>query len=276
MDIFAKIRELQEGGKIFVLSTIVKAEGSTPRSLGAKMLTLESGATFGTIGGGQLEHMAFKDAQELLATKTCSLCRYNLAEEEIAGHCVGSIEVFHEVFVPQPQILVFGAGHVAQPLAVLVADLGYPVYVIDERENLLTAINFPRSNITLIQGPYTESLKRVDLTPETVCFILSPGGEKEILQNLLPQKIHYVGVLGSRKKISVLRKQLFEAGLSEEDWLKVRGPVGLDLGGETPYEVALSIVAEFVKELHGASSNALNLALSNNTVSIHRQAEGGE
>ncbi len=272
MDVLAKLQELRQVGEISVLSTIVKAEGSTPRSLGVKMLTLAGGETLGTIGGGQLEHMAIKDAQALLVTKENSLRRYDLISEGIGGHCVGSIEVFHEVFVPLPQIVIFGAGHVAQPFAVLAADLGYPVYVIDERENLLSAENFPRSNITRIQANYLEGMKQLQFTPETVCFILSPGGEKDILLEVLPQTIHYAGVLGSRKKITVLRKQLLEAGIKEEDWLKVRAPVGLDLGGEAPYEVALSIVAELVKELHDASSIALNLGLEQNTAPIHSAA----
>lgn len=269
MDLFAKIQQFRAERKTFVLSTIVKAEGSTPRSLGAKMLTLENGETHGTIGGGQLEHMASQDAKDLLSRRETALKRYDLIPEGEGGHCAGSIEVFHEVFVPEPQIVIFGAGHVAQPFAVLAADLGYPVYVIDERENLLTAENFPRTNITLICAAYKEGLQRINLTPQTVCFVLTPGGEKEVLLEVLPQNIHYVGVLGSRKKITVLRKHLLEAGLSEADWLKVRAPVGLDLGGETPYEVALSIAAELVKELHGASSKALNLALAENTAPIH-------
>lgn len=260
MDILARVQELRAAGETFVLATIVRAEGSTPRSLGAKMIVRANGKIEGTIGGGKLEYLAIEDAQELLNNRQSTWKRYDLIPEGIGMHCGGTIEVFHEVYTIAPQVVIFGAGHVAQPLAILTAQLSLPVVLIDPRPELVNESYFPKSGVQLICTDYLEGLKQCNVTSETIFFVVSLGQEQEILSEVLQHELRYVGVMGSKRKITALHKQVLESGLSEEQWAKVRGPVGLDLGGETPYEVALSMTAELVKELKGGTGKPLNLA----------------
>lgn len=269
MDILAKMQQLRAAGETFVLATIVSAQGSTPRSLGAKMLVLANGETEGTIGGGKLEFLAVEDAKKLLLSRQSALKRYDLIPEGIGMHCGGSVQVFHEVYTPPLQVILLGAGHVAQPLAALVSELGYGLTIIDPRPELVNADIFPQPGIELVCAGYLEGLAQFRFSPETVCFIVSLGEEKEILEFILSKPLRYVGVMGSRRKIITIRQQLLEAGLSAEHWQKIRGPVGFDLGGETPFEVALSMVAELVKEVRGGSGKVLNLGQEEDSSALH-------
>jgi xanthine dehydrogenase accessory factor len=201
-------------------------------------------------GSGPLE-MAAADARRREASTTMA---------------VDGSRVFLEVFPPQPRLLIFGAGHVAMELVPLAAALGFHTIVADGRESFLTRERFPAAG-ELIRGWPSEAFDRAGLDEATYVCVLShdPKFDEPALALALPSPARYVGAIGSRKTQAERRRRLTEQGVPAEALDRLRGPIGLDLGGRRPVETALAILAEMVAVRYGGTGSAL--------VAPDRQAE---
>jgi xanthine dehydrogenase accessory factor len=219
------------------LATVVEVNGASPAKVGAKILTRGDGATVGTAGGGRLEQAIVADARAALAEGKSRLTHYTLREEgddAIGVLCGGEVRVFIEVFAPRPTLLIVGGGHIGKPLAEMARLLNYEVRVVDVRDERGGALD-PAS-----------------ITPHTYIVLVTEDyvSDEAALRTVIESPAPYIGMIGSRRKCRMVLEHLRADGVTENLLTRVRAPIGLDLGGTTPAEIALAILAEIEMARH--------------------------
>lgn len=244
MDLDKKAMELKDGRTPFCWATVVKAEGSAPRHAGAKMIVTRD-ATFGTVGGGGLEHEVIEDARKAIRRRISELKRYSLTEEGIQP-CGGEVEIFLEVVSPPREIIVFGAGHIAEKLCPMLAELGLDVTLVDERAE---RIELPGGVKARVNKLPQEFLKELEFDDELHLIAVTHRHmhDEEIVRFCLDKPFKYLGLISSRKKWAFFKKHYAEEGFTEDQMSRVSTPIGLDIGAETPFEIAVAIAAQIIQ-----------------------------
>ncbi|NLT38909.1 MAG: XdhC family protein [Clostridiales bacterium] len=150
------------------------------------------------------------------------------------------------------RVYVFGGGHVAQEVVPLLAHLGFRVVLYEDREQFATKTLFPAAE-EIILGSFSEIEKKISITQYDYVVIMTRGHQMdfELLAQTIRTPARYIGCIGSRKKVAAVKEKLAAIGISEEEFLKVNTPIGLEIGAQTPAEIAVSIAAEMIK--HRAS-----------------------
>jgi xanthine dehydrogenase accessory factor len=251
------ILDEMRSGRRAVLATVVRASGSTPRGQGAKMLVRADGTTVGTIGGGAFEAMVGEDARDLLggASPAPLLKRYTFTEtgEDALGMaCGGTAEVLLEPSGPSERLIIFGAGHVGLALAKLAAGVGFEPELVDDRtEACAAAREAGCGRVHLCDVEYESGLPAVDARCYVAVVTRCHRTDRLALRRVLHERLRYLGLIGSRRKKAVIFRQLQdEDGATEADLERIRCPIGLPVGGDTPEEIAVSIVAELLQVRH--------------------------
>lgn len=244
MDLDRKALELRESRVPFCWATVVKAEGSAPRQAGAKMIVTKDGSS-GTVGGGGLEHKVIEDARKVILRRTSELRQYPLTEET-GQLCGGTVEIFLEFVTPPKRAMVFGAGHVAEKLCPMLAEVGFNVTLIDERAE---RIELPGGVERRINELPLKALADIEFNDETYIITITHkhANDEEIVRFCLDKPFKYLGLISSRKKWGRFKQHYMEAGLTEEQMARVSTPIGLDIGAETPFEIAVAIVAQIIQ-----------------------------
>ena len=259
-ELYAALAAALKAGEAVAVVTVVAVEGSAPRDPGAQMAVWGSGRTLGTVGGGDLEAVVVRDARALLAAGNSVLREYSLhgADPQSVGVCGGRVQVFIHLLRPAERVLIAGAGHVAQPLAQLAGQAGFRVVVVDDRPEFLTAERFPGADTLLVTFPELRSQVPLDSFTSAVVVTRSHEHDLVVLRQLLDQPLAYLGAMGSRTKVRQMFQRLRDEGYSAEQLQRVRAPIGLDIGAETPEELAVSIVAELIQAKRGGSGLPLS------------------
>jgi xanthine dehydrogenase accessory factor len=258
IEIVAALAEIVERGRRAALVTIVRANGSTPQRVGAKMVVEEDGTTRGTIGGGCYENDAVLKARDVIASGRPQLVRYDLNDED-AGEsgliCGGQMDVFIEPVVPPAPLYVLGAGHVGQAVARLASTVGFDVHVVDDRSKFANRDLLPEP-IHLVVDDVPGWVDRTTLPPAAFVAVVTRGHRHDLdaLRALAGRDLRYVGLIGSRAKVARLFEQLVGEGISPDALTRVHTPIGLDIGAVTPAEIAVSIVAELLAVRSGRLS----------------------
>lgn len=241
-------RELTESGRPFVVATVVKSLGSTPRKPGTKMLINENGKFWGTIGGGQLEVLVLAEAAKVLGEGSPRLARFDLCPR--TGQCCGgSTEVFLEIENQGPRVYIFGAGHVGQALCRALVETAFDVHVIDERPEWIDHARLP-VEVTRHLSPWRKFVGEAHFdAKKTFAVIVTPSHDedRELVRDLVQRPLAFVGLIGSRTKWARFQSQLLESGVGSDALRRVTCPVGIDIGGETPQEIAISIAAQLLR-----------------------------
>lgn len=248
---FEAQNELLASGEPFVAVTVVDTLGSTPQDRGAKMLVTRAGRYFGTVGGGKIEVRSIAEAVALLTDDGAPQTRFHQwsLEKDIGMTCGGIVRVYFEAFnVTRWNIVVFGAGHCASALIEILAKLDCKVTCIDPRAEWLERL--PASS-HLTKKLVTDMPAEVAGIPDGSFVLLMTMGhttDKPILIEILRTRTFpYLGVIGSNAKAKRLRKDVLDAGLSEELTRAFFCPVGLELGSNHPQEIAISIAAQMLQ-----------------------------
>jgi xanthine dehydrogenase accessory factor len=276
-ELLAKIAELARTGTPFVVATVVRTAGSTPRGAGAKMVVLADGSTIGTVGGGAVELEVTRDALLALDKAESTLKEYKLrkpgagtgdgdahSEARALGMlCGGDAEVFLEVYGQSEHLLIVGAGHIGQKLAEIGKALDFRITVLDERADIVTRERFPGAD-DLVCAPPPDVARRVAIGPGTAIVIVTHGHvhDKAALAAVLASPAAYIGMIGSKSKVRAVMGELREEGADPALLERVHAPVGLDLGGQRPAEIALSILAQIVAEQYGRSGGSMKATLA--------------
>lgn len=234
-----------------VLATVVSVDGSDKIRPGQRLFlhTEDREPVAATIGNPELSALVEQDARELLEIGGTSQGRtYSFAGENATA------EVFLEVVTPPVSLLICGAGHDAIPLTMMAKTLGWKVTVMDPRPGILPRPDrFPGADTVIACAPQ-ELAAHVPLTDRTLCVVMSHNvfQDAALLETLIPSPVCYLGVLGPRRRMERILDSL---GRSDEN--RLHGPVGLDIGADTPQTVALSILAEMQAVLSGRPGNFL-------------------
>lgn len=256
-DIFLELAELRRKNTPSALVTVVGVKGSTPREPGAKMIVLPEGEIIGTIGGADMEHKAIQEALVSISDGKTRKITYILHEGETAPAgdkvdtsmiCGGEMELFIEPLVVQPTLYLFGAGHVGRPTAHIAAVCGFRVMVFDQRSEMANRDRFPEAVDLVVVEVETSSLE-LESDRNGFAVIVTAGHDTDytVLRNLLKKSFRYLGVISSKKKRGTFMRNLSQEGFDEKSLSKIHSPIGLDIGSETPEEIAVSIVAEMIK-----------------------------
>ena len=254
IDIVKEQVKAYEKGIAHAVVTIVHSDGSTPRTNG-KMLVYSNGATKGTIGGGNVECIATSDALQCIREGCNRLKQYDMTSEasETGMTCGGNISVMIEVFTVRPVLVMCGAGHIGEAVLRLASFVGFDTILVDNREEKDIAEKIVLADRFVKVHDYKEDLKNVEI-PDGAHYVIATQGHSfdgDALVAVLTKKYSYVGMIGSSLKIKALFEKMEEKGISKEELNKVYTPIGLDLGGESPEEIAVSIIAEILMIKNG-------------------------
>jgi len=233
-ELFDPIREALLGERPAATATVI---GGGEELLGRKLFIGQDGTRHGTIG---------KRWDDAVASRTRSLLSERSAArvEEMEG-----IEVFIETLLPPPRLIIVGGVHIAVPLVSLAKTLGYRTVIVDPRRAFGNPDRFPHADRIVSDWP-DRALEGLEIDRSTAIAVLThdPKLDDPALSAALRSPAFYVGALGSGRTQERRRQRLLQAGLGEEALARLYGPIGLPLGGRSPEEIALSILAQIVKE----------------------------
>lgn len=247
---------LMEAHLPFVRATVVRAEGSVPGKQGASMLIRSDGSFLGTVGGAALEERVKELAQRAFVERTGNLHHFDLQAWKSGGLpslCGGSVDIALEYVSSRPNLLLWGGGHVAQALATILPTLEYDYSVADDRPEWVGADRFPGADRREVVGP--ERIWAVfEPASFTHLYLLGYDAKKdlEVLHSAISQFPNSIGLIASSAKREHMFATLRERGVTREAIARVRSPVGVDIGAQSPPEIAISIAAELVRSVHPA------------------------
>lgn len=261
MSVYQAVAELEARNGSGVLCTIVRSQGSTPRHTASKMLVYPDGSIVGSVGGGELENRVIAEAQQALEDGCARMLEYAMADPARGdpGVCGGQVEVYVEPILPRPTLVVIGAGHVGKAVVHLAHWLGYYVVVSDDRAGMCSPEIIPEADAYL-PLPMAELPAQLDITPWTAIVLTTRGSDVDVmgLPAILNTPARYIGLIGSRRRWEITRKQLVEQGVEAAQLARVRSPIGLELNAETPEEIAVSIMAEVLMLRLGGHGQAMS------------------
>lgn len=259
MDIFEELVRLRRQGQRCALATIVEVNGSIPSYESAKMLVREDGSIAGTIGGGCVEAEVWNAAREVMESGKPRHLQFSLGED--AAHdngliCGGQLEVFVEAILPTPSAYIFGAGHISKGLAQAAGLAGFHVTVIDDRESFANRDRFPAADAVLADE-YETVFPQLTITSSSYLVIVTRGhrDDMRILRWAIGTPARYIAMIGSRRKVIGVVKELEKEGVPRSAFERLFAPMGLEIGAVTPEEIAISVVAEMIAIRRGAESH---------------------
>jgi len=271
-EILQKLADIEKEGGQAALAIVVRTEGSTPRKAGAKMIVMQDGSSFGTLGGGGLEKKVIEESLEALKGGKTKLTSFTL-EGDLDMMCGGEIDVYIEPISQPAKLTIFGAGHITRALAPLMRSTGFRVTVVEDNPEVLGDDRL--ADIEEVRSEDMESYaKKLPAESNAYIVILTRGFSKDkaVLEHVIGRDFRYVGMVGSGKKIKTIKEDLISKGMDREHFSKLHAPVGLDIGAETPEEIALSIAAEIVSVRKGKSNSRTSEPLSGSAQKGGRQA----
>ena len=229
-EVLAACAEIIAGRRLGARITVVKGAGV------GQSLALDFGS--GPMAGGlpgQVASPAIADARTLMIREKSMALSY------------GGVDVFVEVIPPRPHLIIFGAVHIAQELCALARCLDFDITVSDARPAFLTPERFPQADHRLVGWPDQLS-DRLSFDHRSYVVILSHDHrfEAPLWPMVLRAPVRYIGAMGSRRTASARRERLAEAGFSEGEIARIKGPIGIEIGADSPAEVAVAILGEMV------------------------------
>lgn len=255
-----KVAELLERGDAAVVITVARGG-----NVGAKLLVDEAGNLAGSLGAAELDSLAAPQVSKFLQSRdeTRLVCVKDFAPDFPAA---SEVFLLFERLQPPPRLVVCGAGHVGASLAKLGALLGYQTTLIDDRAEFLHKDRFAHEDhfaqIELVVAQdWSSTVREVIGNGRGVSVAVVTRGHSEdeqCMRAVMQTKPDYVGMIGSKRRTSIVIDRLREAGAGDEELREIRAPIGLDIGAVSPEEVALAIMAEIVAERHGAAGGSLS------------------
>ncbi|MCK4641288.1 MAG: XdhC family protein [Candidatus Marinimicrobia bacterium] len=261
-NIYNEILELNRGKGAGVLVTVVLKTGSGPVGSGARMLVYPDGSILGTVGGGTIEKLAIEKARNIYKTHENCLEEFTMSESASDGTptgmlCGGTATLFFEYFAPKNHLYIFGAGHVGKALVYHLRNLDYFVTVIDDRKEVLEKISGADKKRL---RSFETALSDKDVVENSYIIIAT---YKHKYDSLILKRIYksdwnpkYIGMVSSRRKQEIILNDL-KSEVKNANMELCFIPVGLDIGGSSPDEIALSIIAEIQAVRYGKSGGYL-------------------
>jgi len=250
MDIYEELVRLRRQGRKCAIATIVGVNGSIPSFQNAKLLVREDGSILGTVGGGCVEAEVWTAAREVMESEKAKMLDFNLGQDAAYENgliCGGQLNVYVEPVIPQPCAFLFGAGHVSKSLAQAAHLAGFGTVVIDDREQFANRERFPDA-AEVHAAEYEEIFPKLELNSSSYIVIVTRGhkDDMKVLRLAVQSPARFVAMIGSKKKVISIVKELEKEGIPREAFDRVTAPMGLDIGAVTPEEIAISVVSEMI------------------------------
>jgi xanthine dehydrogenase accessory factor len=266
MDVFEELVRLRNLGQKCALATIVEVRGSIPSYESAKLLVREDGSMTGTIGGGCVEAEVWNAAREVIETEKPKRLTFNLGQDAAYDNgliCGGQLEVFVEAVLPVPRAFIFGAGHISKSLSKIATLAGFATVVVDDRESFANRERFPEAG-EVHSGEYEEIFPRLAINETSYLIIVTRGhrDDMRVLRLATGTPARYIAMIGSKRKVLNVVRELEKEGISREALEKIHAPMGLDIGAVSPEEIAVSVTAEMIAVRRNAVSNWRSLSMS--------------
>lgn len=259
VDLYEEIVSLRREGRKAALATIVSVRGSIPSFATAKMLVRDDGSISGTIGGGCVEAEVWQAAREVIEQERPKTLTFNLNQNpkyDTGLVCGGTLEVFVEPVLPPGLLYIFGAGHVARSLYEVAAIAGFEVIVADDREQYANRERFPLAK-EIYAEEFDSALAKLDPNENSYLVIVTRGhrDDMNVLRWAVNTRARYIGMIGSRRKVIAVYRELENEGVAHEKLERVHAPVGLDIGAITPEEIAIAVAGELIAIRRHAEGN---------------------
>lgn len=218
-----------------VLATVIEVKGASPAKVGAQIVMLDNKTIVGTVGGGVLEASILDDASAALTSGKPVLKHYALreaGEDAIGTLCGGEVQVLIQPYQLPPRLIIVGGGHIGRPLQIMGEAAGFDVIVVDVEPGRATV----------------PELETVSLTQDCYVVLITTDhvSDEAALRYALTTPAGYIGMIGSRAKCHTILGHLQADGITPEQLTNVYAPIGLNLGGTSPQEIAVAILAEVI------------------------------
>ena len=244
--------------------TVMAASEDIEIALGAKLLVSADGTLLGGIGGGLLEEAVIARAQTAIPQHLVAAVAFTPSGEIVEGRraieAAGAIvEILIEVVEPAATLLVVGGGHVGLAVGQLGAMLGMEVAIIDDREEYANPERFPYE-ANVICGDFDEELEQFPIDANTYIVLVSRGHKVDelALRQVAERGAGYVGMIGSKRRTRTVLRHLAEEGVDREELDRIFTPIGLDIGAETPEEIAVSVLGEIILVRRGGGAQPMS------------------
>jgi xanthine dehydrogenase accessory factor len=250
MDLYDEIVRLRKLGQKCALATIVQVKGSIPSYESAKLLVREDGSMLGTIGGGCVEAEVWTIAREVIDTGKPRHLNFSLGQDAAYDNgliCGGQLNIFVEPVIPQPRAFIFGGGHVSKSISKAANMAGFSTVIVDDREAFANAERFPEAEATYAEE-YEAVFPKLEVNSSSYVVIVTRGhrDDMRVLRWAVTTPAKYISMIGSKRKTISVVKELEKEGLPREAFEKIFAPMGLEIGAESPEEIAISVVAEMI------------------------------
>ncbi len=245
-NIFLTIHKLISSGKKVAMAMNTSAQGSSPGKEGDIMVVMPDGSIIGTIGGGKVESLVIEMALECLKDDKNREYEYALTKDDVGSICGGKVHGYIQVLKPIPRLIIFGAGHLGKCIYEIGKNLNFTIAIIDDREEFANSENFKEA--TILCKDSKKAASEIDFSENDYIIIVTRNHEedKKALKEVINLSARYIGVIGSRKKLIEIKRELLEEGISQELIDKIYAPIGLDISNGTPEEIAFGILSEIL------------------------------
>ena len=264
-DIANTLRRTLDDGRALAIVSLVVSEGKSPAPI-PHLLVDESGRIVGgtlgpvsCISAGELEAVAVRHALTLLADDKQEIVTVRLSEIAAASseavRRASDVRLLFEIARPPLELIVCGGGHVGQAVANAAMLLNFRVTVIDDRADFAARERFPDERVKLMADEFDAALRSIKITPSSHLVIVTRGHKHDemCLREVIESAARYIGMIGSRRRTTTIRAMLKRAGISDKLLRRVHAPIGLDIGAQTPEEIAFAILSEIVLVRRGGS-----------------------
>ncbi|MCY3782741.1 MAG: XdhC family protein [Chloroflexi bacterium] len=230
--------------------------------LGLKLRFETDDRLIGSLGSEALDGAVARDAADALRTGEPITHTYAADGSPASRRAAAYVKVFFDPIVPTPRLVIAGAGHIAQPLALCADLLEFETWVVDDRADYANRERFPTADRVVVD-PMHEFFSELRVDPATYVVLVTRAHryDEESLRQLLDTPAPYIGMIGSRRRVHIVHQTLLAEGISPDKFRRVYAPIGLDIGSRTPAEIALAIMAEIVNLRRGGRASHLSLEL---------------
>ncbi len=240
-------------GARVVLATVLARRGSTPSTPGQKLLLTDDGACVGTVGGGAIERDVLRTLAAWMRDSSPPPSKIETWKlgPELGMCCGGSVDVLFEALATAAPVLVVGAGHIGSIVGPLLARAGFAVTLVDSRETWAEAqVDEPR--LVRVFGEHDDVGRTLRRDGAVLAMTHDHQLDQAVVEWALREGFAFVGGVGSRAKHARTKARLEAKGFAAEDVARVRMPLGVEIGARSPFEIAVSIVAEMIAWRRGA------------------------
>ena len=266
MDLYDEIVRLRNLGEKCAVATIEQVNGSIPSYESAKLLVREDGSMMGTVGGGCVEAEVWTAAREVIESEKPRHLSFSLGQDAAYDEgliCGGQLNIFVEPVIPQPRAFIFGGGHVSKSISKVATIAGFSTTIVDDREAFANPQRFPEAEATYAEE-YESVFPKLPVNSSTYIIIVTRGhrDDMRVLRWAVSTSAKYVSMIGSKRKTIAVVKELEKEGIPRDQFERVFAPMGLEIGAESPEEIAISVVAEMIAVRRAPSADWKSLSKS--------------